>query len=68
MKILLSHLKEITPIWIPQKKNIKTLDNQTNRYMRTKHLILAGLVILSQILQSCLKGEDVYKEKRAYLH
>ena len=31
--------------------------------MRTKHLILAGLVVLSQILQSCLKGEDVYKEK-----
>lgn len=31
--------------------------------MKTKHLILAGLVVLSQILQSCLKGEDVYKEK-----
>ena len=33
--------------------------------MKTKHLILAGLVVLSQILQSCLKGEDVYKEKES---
>ena len=31
--------------------------------MKTKHLILAGLVVLSQIQQSSLKGEDVYKEK-----
>ena len=33
--------------------------------MKTKHLILAGLVVLSQILQSCLKEEDVYKEKES---
>ena len=49
MKILLSHLKETTPIWIPQKKNIKTLDNQTNRYMKTKHLILAVIDVDRQI-------------------
>lgn len=33
--------------------------------MKKKYLILGGLFILSQTLQSCLKGEDVYKEKEA---